>query len=398
MKISDLFHITFENFKNRKSRTAFTILGLSIGIGAILFLVSLGYGLQHMLLERITTAESLLTFTVASPDPDLISLNKNTLTEIEKLKNVERVSPKAVFSGQVSLGELTSETSINLIDYNYFTLGGVIAQEGRFFKEDRNKEVVVNSSIAELLNLKPEQVIGETLYFTFFILEGDNGSEVSVIEVERGFQVVGVIDGTGVPGEIYLDREELLEIPVQEYQLAKVKMYDEKGMDFVREELIVMGFMVSALSDIIVQANQIFGVIQLVLGIFGVVALVVAAIGLINTMTISLLERTSDIGIMRSIGSSPGDIKKIFLIESTIIGFLGGLVGIIIGFLGAEIFNILINILARTLGGEAVSLFYYPLWFIFFIILLSTAVGLIAGYWPAKKASKLNPLEALRYK
>lgn len=398
MKISDLFHITFENFKNRKSRTAFTILGLSIGIGAILFLVSLGYGLQHMLLERITTAESLLTFTVASPDPDLISLNKNTLTEIEKLKNVERVSPKAVFSGQVSLGELTSETSINLIDYNYFTLGGVIAQEGRFFKEDRNKEVVVNSSIAELLNLKPEQVIGETLYFTFFILEGDNESEVSVIEVERGFQVVGVIDGTGVPGEIYLDREELLEIPVQEYQLAKVKMYDEKGMDFVREELIVMGFMVSALSDIIVQANQIFGVIQLVLGIFGVVALVVAAIGLINTMTISLLERTSDIGIMRSIGSSPGDIKKIFLIESTIIGFLGGLVGIIIGFLGAEIFNILINILARTLGGEAVSLFYYPLWFIFFIILLSTAVGLIAGYWPAKKASKLNPLEALRYK
>ena len=398
MKISDLFHITFENFKNRKSRTAFTILGLSIGIGAILFLVSLGYGLQHMLLERITTAESLLTFTVASPDPDLISLNKNTLTEIEKLKNVERVSPKAVFPGQVSLGELTSETSINLIDYNYFTLGGIIAQEGRFFKEDRDKEVVVNSSIAELLNLKPEQVIGETLYFTFFILEGDNGSEVSVIEVERGFQVVGVIDGTGVPGEIYLDREELLEIPVQEYQLAKVKMYDEKGMDFVREELIVMGFMVSALSDIIVQANQIFGVIQLVLGIFGVVALVVAAIGLINTMTISLLERTSDIGIMRSIGSSPGDIKKIFLIESTIIGFLGGLVGIIIGFLGAKIFNILINILARTLGGEAVSLFYYPLWFIFFIILLSTAVGLIAGYWPAKKASKLNPLEALRYK
>jgi len=84
--------------------------------------------------------------------------------------------------------------------------------------------------------------------------------------------------------------------------------------------------------------------------------------------------------------------------ESTVIGFLGGIVGIGIGILGGEIFNIGINILAIAMDGQPVDIFYYPIWFIAFIILLSTIVGLIAGVWPAKKASKLNPLEALRYK
>jgi len=77
---------------------------------------------------------------------------------------------------------------------------------------------------------------------------------------------------------------------------------------------------------------------------------------------------------------------------------LGGIGGIGVGILAAEIFNGLINILARTLGGQPVDLFFYPVWFIIFIILLSSLVGLIAGFWPARRAEKLNPLEALRYK
>lgn len=401
MKINDLFHITFENFKNRKSRTAFTILGLSIGIGAILFLVSLGYGLQHMLLERITTKESLLTISASSPDPLLMPIKVDTLSRIKKISGVDTVSPKAVFVGQVSLGELTSETSINVIQPDFFALSGILPEEGVVTLEDKKSHgVVVNSSVAELLNLKPKQAIGKTIYFTFFLpKEDDDDSETGVVKIEKGFKIIGVIDGGGVAGEVYLNEKELVGlVEIKEYQLVKIKLKNEEYMETVREELIVMGFLISALSDIVVQANQIFGVIQLILAIFGVVALAVAAIGLINTMTISLLERTSDIGIMRSIGGSPRDIKRIFLTESVAIGFLGGVSGIIVGILGAEIFNVGMNLLAKTLGGDPVDLFFYPLWFIVFIVTLSTFVGLIAGYWPAKKASQLNTLEALRYK
>ena len=115
-------------------------------------------------------------------------------------------------------------------------------------------------------------------------------------------------------------------------------------------------------------------------------------------MIISLLERTQEIGIMRAIGASKRDVQKMFLVEASLIGLLGGVVGIGIGIMSGEIFNWVLNIFARALGGQPVNLFFYPGWFIIFIILLSFTVGLISGIWPARRASRLNPLQALRYK
>lgn len=400
MKIVDLFYLSLENFKNRKSRVLFTILGVSVGIGAILFLVSLGYGLQRTLLERITTEESLLTLDITSAEARIVILDEKTLEKVALLENVERVSPQAIFSAQVSLGELTSETIVNLVNPDFFVLGGVLPTIGKTFIDKDQQKIVVNSSVAELFNLKPEQILERPLRFLIFLPKEVEGvPEIEIFEIQKEFKVIGVIkEPLGSPSQVYLKRGDLPELPIQEYQFAKVKVTTGQFMEAVREELIGMGFLVSALSDIIDQANKIFRVIQIVLGIFGVVALIVAAIGLVNTMTISLLERTNEIGIMRSVGASPQDIKKLFLGESFMIGFLGGVVGIGIGILGAEIFNLGINILARTLGGQPVDLFVYPIWFIIFVIILSSLVGLIAGLWPAKRAAKLNPLEALRYK
>ena len=115
-------------------------------------------------------------------------------------------------------------------------------------------------------------------------------------------------------------------------------------------------------------------------------------------MTISLLERTQEIGIMRAIGAPPKDIQKLFLGESFLTGFLGGIVGILIGIAAGETFNFLINIIAKTLEGDPLDLFYYNFQFIMFIIIMSSFVGLIAGVWPAHRAAKLNPIDALRYK
>ena len=127
-------------------------------------------------------------------------------------------------------------------------------------------------------------------------------------------------------------------------------------------------------------------------------ALTVSAIGMFNTMTIALLERINEIGIMRSIGITRKDIKKIFLLEASIMGLFGGVSGIAIGILGGELVNIGINILAKSFGGQALDLFYSPLWFIFTVTLFSSIVGFLTGIYPSMKASKLNPLDALRYK
>jgi putative ABC transport system permease protein len=153
-----------------------------------------------------------------------------------------------------------------------------------------------------------------------------------------------------------------------------------------------------ALSDTVDQANKIFSVIQIVLALFGIVALTVSAIGMFNTMTISLLERTNEIGIMKSIGASNRDIRFLFLTESILIGSFGGIGGVIIGFMGTTTINLGFNFLANRLGGQSVNVFYTPIWFILFVLLFSTLIGLFTGIYPAERASKLNPLVALRYK
>jgi putative ABC transport system permease protein len=399
MKFLDLLYLSFQNFKNRKSRIILTILGVSVGIGTILFLVSLGYGLQALLLEKITTTESLLTLDVIPPENGIITLTPENIEKISKIENVEKVSPQAILPAQISLGDLVSEATVNLVNPDFFSLSGILPDIGRVFTDNDQGKIVVNSTTAELFNLKPEEILHKKLNFILFIPEEKQGIvELGTFNLEKQFEVIGVIEETGTNAEVYLKRNELNELPIKEYQVVKVKVVSDKAMEQVREKLIEMGFLVSALSDTISQANKIFRAVQIVLGIFGITALIVAAIGLVNTMTISLLERTNEIGIMRAIGASTRDIKYLFLGESLIIGFLGGLGGIILGIASARIFNLLINILAKSLGGEPVNLFVFPAWFLIFIILLSTAVGLIGGFWPARRAAKLDPLDALRYK
>jgi putative ABC transport system permease protein len=117
-----------------------------------------------------------------------------------------------------------------------------------------------------------------------------------------------------------------------------------------------------------------------------------------NTMTIALLERTGEIGIMKSIGASRSSISIMFITESTIMGILGGIGGVAVGILGGKIFNTLINLVASRFGGQSVDLFYSPMWFVVVIVVFAGFVGLFTGIVPARRASKIDPLDALRYK
>lgn len=398
MKLFDLFYLSFKNFQSRKSRIIFTILSVAVGIGAILFLVSLGFGLQKNLLEKITTQESLLTLDILPAEAKIIALTPATLKEISQISGVEKISPQAIFPSQVSSREITSELTLNLINADWFSLSGVLPTLGRTFEQREAQKAVINSPVAGLFNLTPEQTLGKKLKFNLFLQESEDSAEVKVFPKSEEFEIVGVLEEQGASPQVYLQQDDFKDLPIKEFQFAKVKVRQSEEMEQVREKLLSLGFLVSALSDTVDQANKIFKVIQVVLGIFGVVALIVAAIGLVNTMTITLLERTNEIGIMRAIGASPKDIKRLFLGESTLTGFLGGLGGIVIGIVVSQGFNGLVNILAKALGGRAINLFAYPFWFILFIILLSIIVGLVAGFWPARRAAKLNPLDALRYK
>lgn len=389
-------------FRTNRSRTILTILGISVGIGAILFLVSLGYGLQMLILNRITTSDALLSLDVNTGDLENLSLDKEAAEEINRLPGVDKVSPLLTVQGQMNVDDISSELQINFADSDYFRLDGTSLKKGEFYKnddKDKNK-IILSSSALLLFNLTEEEAFEKEINFTLFTPQDEQSNEGitrEYVPLDNSFRIVGIIEEES-SNYVYMPFSISDSLNIKDYSKVKVKVAKKEDLEFAREAIIERGFMVSALSDIIEQANQIFKVVQIVLASFGIVALVVSAIGMFNTMTIALLERTQEIGIMKALGATSVDIWNMFLAESVIIGFLGGLGGIIIGMLGGELFNHGLNMLAGAFGGEKIDMFYTPIWFILVIITFSTAVGLMTGFYPARRAARINALEALRYK
>ena len=403
MKTVDLLRLSSRMFKSRMSRTILTITGVSVGIATILFLVSMGYGLQRLLLEKITTSEALLTVDVTAGSNDAFILTNESLEEFTALEGVEKVSPQVDLPAQIAFDDLTSDVLVHLTQPDFFSLSGMETIGGALFEEGDTQKIVVSQAFSLLFGLDDTTVIGSEVDLTLFVpeisTEEDSGGILSldILEFDEPFEIVGLLADDAQP-MVFVPLDILSTRAVPFYQLVKVKMTATEFLEPVRQHILDLGFSVSALSDLVDQANKIFFAFQIILAIFGVFALIVSAIGLINTMTIALLERTQEIGVMKSIGAARRDIANLFLMESSMIGFLGGFFGVLLGYGAGEGFNLFVNILAKNLGGDPVDLFDRPLWFIATIIVFSTVVGVIAGIMPSRRAAKINPLSAIKYK
>jgi putative ABC transport system permease protein len=403
MLIIDIFRLSTRMFRTNRSRTLLTILGISVGIGAILFLVSLGYGLQVMILNQITTSDALLSLDVSTGDLSNLKLEKESLDEITSISGVDKVSPLVTTRTQITINEISSELVANFANEDFFRLEGTVLKHGEFYTNEKKdeKKIIISSSALLLFNIPEEEALGERVKFTLFIPQDEEADEETLardsVELDGKYEIAGVIEEEN-SNYVYMPFAISENLGIDEYSKIKVKVDKDENLDIVRNTIIDKGFLVSALSDIIEQANQVFQIIQIVLASFGIVALIVSAIGMFNTMTIALLERTQEIGVMKALGATSLDIWRMFLAESIIIGFLGGMGGIVLGVLGGEIFNYGINLLASALGGEKIDMFYTPYWFVMLIITFSTIVGLVTGFYPAQRAARINALEALRYK
>ncbi len=397
MRFVDTFSLSTRMFKTRPLRTLLTVLGVGVGIGTVLFLVSLGYGLQDAILSRITSADALLALDVNPGTSELIQLNNDSLQKISQIEHVVEVSPVITASAQLSVGALTGDGIMYGVNPSYFRLSGIKPEKGELFTNE--KDLLISTAAAELLNIGKEDGLGKEIKLTFFVskINEQGVEEVTSIVQTEPYKVVGIIRND-TESLVFIPIANVLNSGISNYLETKVKVSESAYLSDVRSEIMEMGFFVSALADTIDQAKKIFKIVQIVLGLFGLVALVVSSIGMFNTMTVMLLERTNEIGIMRSIGVSKRDIKKLFLFEAMVMGFLGGIGGVILGILGGEIANLAMNVLAKNFGGQSIDLFARPLWFLGVILISSTFIGFLTGVFPARRAGKLNPLDALKYK
>jgi putative ABC transport system permease protein len=399
MKAADLFRLSTRMFRTRPMRTWLTILGISVGTGAVLFLVALGFGLQNIILQKIVFNKALLSLSVTSNNENIV-MTPAVLGKFRLAPSVTDVAPLARYNGQMWTGELSGNASFFAVPASYFDYAGIAPLDGRLYKENATGEVVISSAVLQLFGLSDDgSALGKTVKIQIYDTKDTaGGTEVKVIDLPQEYKIIGVVEGAQ-DSFVYLPLYDVESVvPVSTYEQAQVAVSSSEALEPVKEEFLNMGFQVSSLSETVDQANKIFNVIQIVLGVFGAFALMVSSIGMFNTMTVTLLERTNEIGVMRALGASREAIMLMFLTESFVIGLLGGLVGVGIGFFGGIIFNFGINVLAARFGGAAINLFSFPLNLTLAIIGISTIIGFLSGVFPSRRAAKLDPLEALRYK
>ena len=397
LSFSDLFRLSLRIFKTKPIRTFLTIFGMSVGIGAVLFLISLGYGLQYILIGKlVTTEDSLITLGISYPPESALNIDRQKLEEISEITEVGEVSPVAEFPAEIKIDGSTGLIITRIVNPNYFRLSGLAPDIGSAFKEDQ-AGVVISNQAAKLINLDVGQSsVGKSISFKISYQNEKSGT-VEEADLIKPLSLTGIIiDDLQPPFAFIPSRYVSKEPPFFKEILAKAQNIDL--VEKLRDQLIEKGFIISARIDLVNQAKKVMNIITIVLGVFGIAALVVSAIGMFNTMIVSFLERIYEVGIMKSLVATERDVKILFLMESFLMGFLGGTCGVLLGVGSSKVFNLILNILARHFGGKSFTLFITPIWFVIITIILSSFIGVVSGFWPAIRASSLSPKEAFKNK
>src|SRR3989338_2489138 len=390
----ELFQLSLRTFRVKPVRAILTIAGMSVGIGAVIFLVSLGYGLQYILIGKlVTTEDSLITMEISYPSEINLVIKNSVVDDLRKIPEAIEVSPVYEFPGEINQkGESGLLVDTRIVDPNYFRLAGFAPDIGEQLAVNK-RGVIVSSQALGAVNLKPDKTtLGKELYLKVFYQDNDTGVSVEATSAEA-FPIRGIITDEAMPPTVITLPSYLSTAPhFSRKALVKAKNVDT--VEALRDVMLSQGFLVSARIDLVNQAKKIMNTITIVLGVFGVTALVVSAIGMFNTMIVGFMERIYEVGILKSIGATDGDVRNLFLMESVMMGLLGGVGGIALGVVSGKFLNFALSLLAVRLGGKAFELFLTPWWFILLVIGLSLFIGFISGFWPARRAAALSPKEA----
>jgi len=392
MRLIDSFEIVFSTFSHNKMRSFLTAFAVSVGIGSIILLVSLGFGLQKLTIERISSSQALSTLTLTSANTEILKIDEATIRRVRDVEAVESIGKNYSFSGRLLHEDSQTDIALNLVDENYLKLEDLIFDAGEVFGQDDKQPLIISSSAAKALGFeKNAGAIGKKVSCLVYYSNEDLDSVEEVV-----LEIIGVTrDDESSLAYAPID---LFKIPAQSTASSlKARVVNTEYLATSRKSFEQLGLSVYSVAETIGQMNRVFKTIQYILGGFGIIALFVASIGMFNTLTISLLERTREIGIMRVLGATASDIRKIFLIEAVSLSVAGGLLGFICSYLIAAILNAIIGNLSSNLGSEATRPFFMPSAFIFIILGVSVLIGLLTGIYPARRASKINPLDALRY-
>jgi putative ABC transport system permease protein len=386
--------------------------------------------------------------------PDSVPLDAAALKNIRSLPNVVIAFPEVRFPVKVLLDGKEATTHARAMPsamgaFKPFTS----LQAGSFFSEDTAHAAILNprflrelkivladpekpravsleDSLRGLRSARPADLIGRELLIVttvvdiagltrnpFSVLSGP--SALPFAEQSTRFRIAGITKQSGgfeqgmFESGLILPMRSAEKLPrinfssvwdllssksgSGDYGSVYVRVGRMQDLPAVKEKIDAMGFGVVSIADQLESFKKGFLIFDTILGAVGTIALVVAALGIINTMVMSILERTREIGIMKAVGANEPDIKGIFFVEAGVIGFFGGVFGLALGWIVTRIANAVANVYVAKEGGPPMEFFYFPLWLILGAMAFSVSVSLLAGLYPAMRAARVNPVEALRH-
>lgn len=386
-----------------KMRSILTMLGIIIGVAAVIALVSIGNGVKQDIQNSISSLGSnlLMVMPGAPRTPgvrpsagSMKSLKVSDYEAIAKLDGVKAASPMTNGSYVVIYQNKNWTTSVSGVSYNYLDVNNWSMKSGRFLskKNVQNRERVA--------------VVGKTVVKNLFGDEDPVGAEIRVKNIP--FRIIGVLNSKG-SGAMGNDQDDMVIIPyttamervegVDYLRMIYVVGKDENGIDRLQSDIENLlrvrhgikdtnldDFNIQNMNSIMETMEETTGTLTLFLGAVAAISLVVGGIGIMNIMLVSVTERTREIGVRKALGATYSVIVTQFLIEAVVISLMGGIIGIILGIGSSKLIGMASGMSTVISVPTIVMSFAF-----------SMAIGLIFGIYPARKAAKLNPIDALHY-
>ena len=387
---------------SHKMRSVLSMLGILIGVTAVIAMLALGQGAKESISKSLASLGSnLLTIRPGSRQLHGVAMEAGTVTRftlqdaeaISRLPQVKRVSPSVSGRGQVIYGNKNWNTQIQGTGVDYELMRAAVPDIGRFFTDE------------ELRSRKKTALLGTTVAKELFGDANPVGADIKINHVN--FQVIGVLPEKGATG--WRDWDDMVVIPVTTamYRLLGKEYIDsidveirdsgliEEAQEAIRQLIIKRhhidkededSFQIMNMAEIQEVLKSTTKTMSWLLGSIAAISLLVGGIGIMNIMLVSVTERTREIGLRKAIGARAKDIMAQFLIESIVMTFSGGTIGIIFGICSAMLLSVSAGWATKVSPSSIILAASF-----------SIAVGLVFGLWPAQRASKLDPIEALRY-
>jgi putative ABC transport system permease protein len=449
MKFQDLSDLALRNLREALLRNALTTLGVAVGVASLVAILSIGVGLQQLASKRLTQSGLFDTIFVTAknnfrgmgrPQREVQSdkpprpLDEDARHELEKLPNVIEVYPQVRFFTEVRFNNKPYATVVAGMPESSRNSGAFDGMQGNFFSSAHANEAILQIEFAKDLSDKPPSLIGQDLTLRYAERQAiptaagdaapgasDAGGGFSVVPKERHLKIVGIVETEPAAGYGGVGNARLL-IPLETastlraaqvndlrdivrgsnvnktvYPSLSVRAKSPSQVAVMEASIKNLGFNAFSLLDASKSLQIFFSVFDSLLGIFGGLALTVATLGIVNTLVMAILERRREIGVLKALGAADSDVRQLFFVEAGIMGFLGGILGVGFGWVLGRAITFGTNFYLKRQNLNPIELTYVPWWLVVVALLLGVVVSLLAGLYPASRAAKLNPVDALRY-